>query len=530
MAGRPTTRFVFSWPNHRIAVMGPEQLAGVLSIVRRQAAERAGQPFNEAEDAMVKQMVQGQIEKESYAFATARIWDDGIIDPRDTHAGICPRRFTERGPVTTRYGVFRCEEPIARGASGVDVGDFEAAFEKVPVANPRRSRGGDACARDGDRERAVTRCGRRGAARRRADEAMDGPAPTRVVSRDRPIVEAACPSAPTRFTPAGVLAENADFAERCTEADSSSSAAGPGDPQDGEQDRGQGDQAAAGAGDPWSPCARRRSPPRRAWRPVLIKASAGGGGRGMRIARDEAALAEALPAARREAASAFADDTLLLERYFEAPRHIEVQILGDAKGRVIHLCERECSVQRRYQKIIEEAPSTAVDGELRLRLGAAAVAAGEAIGYQGAGTVEFVVDQAGDFYFLEVNTRLQVEHPVTEAVTGLDLVRLQVRSRGRRSRSRSRMSRSTGTPSSSPLAEDPGATSFPDRNGRLWSSDAPRSSLRQRDRGRDVVGPHYDPLLAKIIAHGATRDGAIRRLVRGLRDLGVAASSPIASS
>src|SRR6185369_1458666 len=160
--------------------------------------------------------------------------------------------------------------------------------------------------------------------------------------------------------------------------------------------------------------------------PLLVKASAGGGGKGMRIVRDLADVPEALSAARREAASAFGDDTLLLERYFEAPRHVEIQIFGDTQGTVIHCFERECSIQRRYQKVIEEAPSPALDAHLRARMGAAAVAAGKAIGYVGAGTVEFILDREGAFYFLEVNTRLQVEHPVTEAITGVDLVRWQI--------------------------------------------------------------------------------------------------------
>ena len=166
--------------------------------------------------------------------------------------------------------------------------------------------------------------------------------------------------------------------------------------------------------------------------PVLVKAAFGGGGRGMRIVRDPADLADAVDGARREAASAFGDGTVFLERFVEDPRHVEVQIVGDPHGEVVHLFERECSIQRRYQKIVEESPSPAVDETLRAELGAAAVAAGKAIGYTGAGTVEFVLEKGehadrGSFFFLEVNTRLQVEHPVTELVTGLDLVALQLR-------------------------------------------------------------------------------------------------------
>ncbi len=160
---------------------------------------------------------------------------------------------------------------------------------------------------------------------------------------------------------------------------------------------------------------------------MLVKAAFGGGGRGMRLVTDPAELADAVSTARREAASAFGDGTVFLERYVTDPRHVEVQILGDAAGTVIHLFERECSIQRRYQKIVEECPSPAVGEDLRDELTAAAEAAGQAVGYTGAGTVEFVLDRGGSFWFLEMNTRLQVEHPVTEEVTGLDLVELQLR-------------------------------------------------------------------------------------------------------
>ncbi|MEJ2089454.1 MAG: biotin carboxylase N-terminal domain-containing protein, partial [Gammaproteobacteria bacterium] len=159
--------------------------------------------------------------------------------------------------------------------------------------------------------------------------------------------------------------------------------------------------------------------------PLLIKASAGGGGRGMRVVEEASALAEAVESARREAGSAFGNDTIFMERWLPACRHVEIQILGDQHGNLLHCFERECSIQRRHQKVVEEAPSPAVSDELRARMGAAAVAAGQAIGYTSAGTVEFLVD-GDDFWFLEVNTRLQVEHPVTEEITGLDLVRDQL--------------------------------------------------------------------------------------------------------
>ncbi len=262
--------------------------------------------------------------------------------------------------------------------------------------------------------------------------------------------------------------------------------------------------------------------------PLLIKASAGGGGKGMRIVRDLAVLPDALAAARREAASAFGDDTLLLERYFEAPRHVEIQIFGDTRGTVVHCFERECSIQRRYQKIIEEAPSPApaLDARLRARMGAAAVAAGKAIGYVGAGTVEFILDAAGAFYFLEVNTRLQVEHPVTEAITGLDLVRWQILvAQGEPIPVAQDALEVTGHAIEARLyAEDP-ANDFLPATGRIaiWDP-AELPGLRYESgvaRGT-TVGIHYDPLLAKIIAHGATRAQAITRLVHALRRLGVA--------
>ena len=160
--------------------------------------------------------------------------------------------------------------------------------------------------------------------------------------------------------------------------------------------------------------------------PVLIKASAGGGGRGMRIVRESSGLAEALDSARREAERAFGDGSLLIERFIEDARHVEFQIFGDSHGNLIHLFERDCSVQRRHQKIIEETPSPALNDDLRRRMGEAAVAIGRAMGYTNAGTVEFLLAPTGEFYFIEVNTRIQVEHPVTELVTGLDLVRLQI--------------------------------------------------------------------------------------------------------
>ncbi|MEJ2866796.1 biotin carboxylase N-terminal domain-containing protein [Actinomycetospora sp. OC33-EN08] len=254
--------------------------------------------------------------------------------------------------------------------------------------------------------------------------------------------------------------------------------------------------------------------------PVLVKAAFGGGGRGMRIVRSASELADAVDGARREAASAFGDGTVFLERYVEDPRHVEVQILGDTAGTVVHLFERECSIQRRYQKIVEESPSPAVDETLRARLGSAAVAAGKAIGYTGAGTVEFVLDRDGSFFFLEVNTRLQVEHPVTELVTGLDLVALQLRvAEGHPLPPEVTGARMDGAAIEVRLyAEDVPAGYLP-ATGTLHRFAVPSLEGVRVDAGvvdGSVVSPHYDPMLAKVIAHGSTRAEAARTLARVL--------------
>jgi acetyl/propionyl-CoA carboxylase alpha subunit len=249
--------------------------------------------------------------------------------------------------------------------------------------------------------------------------------------------------------------------------------------------------------------------------PLLVKASFGGGGRGMRVVRDESELQEALASAEREAAAAFGDGTVFLERYVEDPRHIEVQVFGDSHGNVVHLYERECSIQRRYQKILEEAPSPAVDDALRERLGEAAVAAAKALDYVGAGTVEFVMDQAGEFFFLEVNTRLQVEHPVTEAITGLDLVELQLR-----------VARGEALPPIPPIdghavevrlyAEDVEAGFVP-ASGPIHRFDVP-GDVRV-DSGYEAgssVSTFYDAMLAKVIGWAPTRDEAVAKVADAL--------------
>ncbi|MHC4393673.1 MAG: acetyl/propionyl/methylcrotonyl-CoA carboxylase subunit alpha, partial [Planctomycetota bacterium] len=257
--------------------------------------------------------------------------------------------------------------------------------------------------------------------------------------------------------------------------------------------------------------------------PLLVKASAGGGGKGMRVVRDLADLPGALVSARREAEKAFGDGALFLERLVENARHIEVQVLGDAHGNLVHLYERECSIQRRHQKVIEEAPSPAVDGELRARLCAAAIAAARAIDYRSAGTVEMLLTPDGEFYFLEMNTRLQVEHPVTEMVTGLDLVRLQllVAEGAPLPITQEQVALSGHALECRIYAESPAEDFFP-QTGRLARWREPSGEGVRTDSGVETgtsVTIHYDPMLAKLITHGADRREAMRRMQRALGEL-----------
>ncbi|MFQ5535257.1 MAG: biotin carboxylase N-terminal domain-containing protein [Sphingomonadales bacterium] len=254
--------------------------------------------------------------------------------------------------------------------------------------------------------------------------------------------------------------------------------------------------------------------------PLMIKAAAGGGGRGLRLVEHMADVKPALQAARSEAVSGFGDDELILEKLIVGARHIEVQVFGDRHGNVVHLFERDCSIQRRHQKVIEEAPSPALDDELRKRMGAAACAAAKAIGYEGAGTVEFLLDSESRFYFLEMNTRLQVEHPVTERVTGLDLVEWQFR---------------VALAEPLPLAQDEIELSGHAIEARLYAEDPDSDFLPQSGtlclwrpcagtgartdhalRGGLEISPFYDPMIAKVVACGQSREDARRKLVQAL--------------
>ena len=366
-----------------------------------------------------------------------------------------------------------------------------------------------------------------------ADEAIRiGPAPS---TESYLVIEALIAAAKTCQADAihpgyGFLAENADFAEACSEAGVVFVGPSPeairtmGSKQRAKQIATDADVPVVpgynGAGQSDEVLQQKGA---EVGFPLLVKASAGGGGKGMRIVTEAEQLGPALAAARREAAGAFGDDTLLLERYVQRPRHIEIQILGDAHGNVVHLFERECSVQRRHQKVVEETPSVAIGPELRAKMGQAAVAIASAIGYQNAGTVEFILAPNKEFYFLEVNTRLQVEHPVTECVTGIDLVREQIRiAEGHRlSFSQTELTSRGAAIEVRLYAEDP-ANSFLPACGTILDWHTANCGGARFDSGVETgseVTIHYDPMLAKVIAHGSTRHEAIRQLNYALNNL-----------
>ncbi len=252
--------------------------------------------------------------------------------------------------------------------------------------------------------------------------------------------------------------------------------------------------------------------------PAIIKAVAGGGGRGMRLVTDAAAFPDALRSARSEAQAAFGDGTVILERAIPNPRHIEIQVFGDRYGNAIHLGERDCSVQRRHQKLIEEAPSPAVTSALREKMGAVAVAAVKSLAYEGAGTLEFLLDPNGAFYFMEMNTRLQVEHPVTEAITGLDLVELQLRvARGEPLGLRQEDIEFSGHAIEVRLCSEDASHDFIPQSGTMASWRMPEDvRVEHAMRPGSAIPPFYDSMIAKLISHGATRDQARAKLICGL--------------
>jgi geranyl-CoA carboxylase alpha subunit len=343
------------------------------------------------------------------------------------------------------------------------------------------------------------------------------------------IIEAAKASGADAVHPGyGFLAENADFAKACRDAGLAFIGPSP------EAIHAMGNKAGAKdimqkAGVPCVPGyqgedqsdATMLTAAKRIGFPVMIKAVAGGGGRGMRLVPNDAAFPDALRAARSEAQNAFGDPNVILERAIVQPRHIEIQVFGDRHGNAIHLGERDCSVQRRHQKLIEEAPSPAVSQELRARMGATAVAAVNAIGYEGAGTLEFLLDAAGNYYFMEMNTRLQVEHPVTEAITGLDLVELQLRVAGGEPLPLKQEDVSfSGHAIEVRLCAEDAAHGFMPQSGRMLRWERP-SELRVEDalESGSEIPPFYDSMIAKVISHGTTRDEARRRLAMGLAQM-----------
>ena len=374
---------------------------------------------------------------------------------------------------------------------------------------------------------------------RMADDAVPiGPAPVgeSYLNMDRILAAARDAGADAVHPGYGFLSENADFARACAEA--GLVFIGPG----AEAIDLMGNKAAAkrrmiAAGVPCVPGYEGADQSDAAMRaaagdigyPLMVKAAAGGGGRGMRLVGDAAGLPDALQSARSEALNAFGSDELILEKAILRPRHVEIQVFADAHGNVVHLGERDCSVQRRHQKVVEEAPCPVMTEDLRARMGTAAVEAARSIDYRGAGTVEFLLDGDGAFYFLEMNTRLQVEHPVTEMITGLDLVALQIYlAEGRPLELTQADVALTGHAIEVRLyAEDP-AQGFLPVTGvvDLWQP-AVGEGVRI-DAGietRSVISPHYDPMVAKVIAWGETRETARHRLINALQDTAVFGST-----
>ena len=320
----------------------------------------------------------------------------------------------------------------------------------------------------------------------------------------------------------GFLSENAAFAQACADAGIVFVGPSPGTIRDmGLKDRAK--DIAAAAGVPVLSDARLTGDDPDGWAtaaagvgfPLLVKATAGGGGKGMRLVTDPAKLTDAVVAARREAGSSFGDTRVFLERYLAPARHVEVQVFGDTHGGALHLGERECSVQRRHQKVLEESPSPAVTPQLRARMGETSVALVRTLGYVGAGTVEYLLDAGGGFWFLEMNTRLQVEHPVTEEVTGLDLVALQLRVAAGEPLGLDVAPAPRGHAIEVRLyAEDPARDYLPTPGPLLAYAHPDRPGIRYEDgvTAPGEVSPFYDPMLAKVVAHGATRAEAAARL------------------
>ncbi|HET7825826.1 MAG TPA: acetyl/propionyl/methylcrotonyl-CoA carboxylase subunit alpha [Anaeromyxobacter sp.] len=413
-------------------------------------------------------------------------------------------------------------------------------FDKVLIANRGEiaCRVARTCRRLGIRTVAVHSEADAGAKHvREADEAvLVGPAPAREsYLRAERILAAARETGAEAIHPGyGFLSENAEFAESCARA----GVAFVGPPA--AAIRAMGDKSAAKAlmeragvpttpgyhGDDQDP-ARLAAEARRIGYPVLVKASAGGGGKGMRRVDRPEDLDAALASCRREAKQAFGDDRVLLERWVVRPRHVEIQVFADGRGGCVHLFERDCSVQRRHQKVVEEAPAPGLSPALRTAMGAAAVEAARAVGYVGAGTVEFLLDPSGKFFFMEMNTRLQVEHPVTELITGLDLVEWQLRvAAGEPLPLRQDEVRARGHAIEARIyAEDPDREFLPSTGTLVAAAFPPPSPHVRVDSGvdaGDAITPFYDPMIAKLVAWDETRELALARLRAALGEVRVA--------
>jgi len=382
-----------------------------------------------------------------------------------------------------------------------------------------------------------------------ADEAVPiGPAPARLSYLDIDRIVAACEAtgAEAVHPGYGFLAESPEFARRLEAADvvfigpSADAIAAMGDKIASKRiAREAGVAIVPGVDEPIESSSRAVAIAREIGYPVMVKAAAGGGGKGLRIARDDAETTEAFDACRAEAANAFGDDRVFIEKYIEHPRHIEVQVIGDSFGRLVHLWERECSLQRRHQKVVEEAPSPFLDEATRAAMCRAAIALAKAVGYRSAGTVEFVVGEDRSFYFLEMNTRLQVEHPVTEMITGLDLVEWMIRVAAGEPLgfSQDEIRRDGWAVECRINAEDPIRNFLPSigRLTRFLSPEPDPGGLRL-DLGvgeGDEISPHYDPMIGKMITHGATRNEAISRMSDALDALvirGVSTNAAFQSS
>jgi 3-methylcrotonyl-CoA carboxylase alpha subunit len=373
------------------------------------------------------------------------------------------------------------------------------------------------------------------------DEAVHigGSAPRDSYLRWDRIIEAAQATGAQAIHPGyGFLSENEEFARACTEA----GLVFIGPPASAIQAMGlkaQSKQLMERAGVPLVPgyhgsdqdAALLEREAARIGYPVLIKASAGGGGKGMRVVEEPSGFQAALASCRREAASSFGDDAVLVEKYVQRPRHVEIQVFGDTHGNYLWLFERDCSVQRRHQKVLEEAPAPGLDDAMRRRMGEAAVAAARAVNYVGAGTVEFIVEQRKEgmeFFFMEMNTRLQVEHPVTEAITGLDLVEWQLRvADGEPLPLRQEELRRNGHAIEARICAENPEQNFLPATGTLriyrkpMASSFARAPVRIDDgvREGDTITPFYDPMIAKLIVHGATREEALGRLDEALSQL-----------